>query len=105
MPDGGGIRLTVAEYLTPSLHHVTHVGNARFDRNTGELIRGGIRPNVFCDSREGIPTNVGADLCVGVAFDVIEEVKEADDKTFEALYARALQQPLLLLQLVLSSLF
>ena len=38
MPDGGGIRLTVAEYLTPALRHVTNVGGARYDPITGELV-------------------------------------------------------------------
>lgn len=60
MPDGGGLRLTVAEYLTPSLHHVT----LKYDS--------GIRPDVYCESKSGIPKNVGADLCVGVALDVLE---------------------------------
>jgi hypothetical protein len=41
MPDGGGLRLTVAEYLTPALHHVTNAGGARFDRQTGEFVGGG----------------------------------------------------------------
>jgi C-terminal processing protease CtpA/Prc len=73
MPDGGGLRLTIAEYLTPSLRHVTHVGSARFDRETGEFVGGGIRPDIFCESKQGIPGNVGADLCVGVALDALEE--------------------------------
>jgi carboxyl-terminal processing protease len=64
MPDGGGLRLTVAEYLTPSLHHVSKVGNLKYDS--------GIRPDVYCESNQGIPKNVGADLCVGVALDVLE---------------------------------
>lgn len=64
MPDGGGLRLTVAEYLTPSLHHVSKVGNLKYDS--------GIRPDVYCESKQGIPKNVGADLCVGVALDVLE---------------------------------
>jgi len=64
MPDGGGLRLTVSEYLTPLLHHVTKVGSAKFDS--------GIQPDIRCDSRQGIPKNVGADLCVGVALDVLE---------------------------------
>jgi C-terminal processing protease CtpA/Prc len=77
MPDGGGLRLTVAEYLTPSLQHVTHVGGARFDRQTGEFVGGGIRPDIVCESRQGIPGNTGADLCVGMALDALEE----DDDT------------------------
>ncbi|KAL7459154.1 hypothetical protein ACHAWC_011166 [Mediolabrus comicus] len=64
MPDGGGLRLTVAEYLTPSLHHVSKVGTLKYDS--------GIRPDVYCESKSGIPKNVGADLCVGVALDVLE---------------------------------
>ena len=76
MPDGGGLRLTVAEYLTPALHHVTNVGNARFDPVTGEQVGGGIRPDLFCDSRQGIPSNIGADLCVGMALDVLEEASD-----------------------------
>jgi hypothetical protein len=73
MPDGGGLRLTVAEYLTPSLRHVTHVGGAKFDRETGEFVGGGIRPDIFCQSKQGIPGNVRADLCVGEALDALEE--------------------------------
>jgi C-terminal processing protease CtpA/Prc len=73
MPDGGGLRLTVAEYLTPALQHVTNVGGARFDRDTGEFVGGGIRPDIVCESRQGIPGNTGADLCVGVALDALEE--------------------------------
>lgn len=76
MPDGGGLRLTVAEYLTPSLRHVTNVGGARFDPETGEFVGGGIRPDIFCESKQGIPGNIRADLCVGVALDALEE--EAD---------------------------
>ncbi|KAL7521763.1 hypothetical protein ACHAWX_006444 [Stephanocyclus meneghinianus] len=63
MPDGGGLRLTVAEYLTPALSHVTKVGEARFDS--------GIHPDIWCESKQGIPKNIGADLCVGVALDVL----------------------------------
>ena len=74
LPDGGGLRLTVAEYLTPTLHHVTTVGNARFDPITGDFVGGGIRPDLYCESHHGIPgSNVGADLCVGMALDVLEE--------------------------------
>jgi len=63
MPDGGGLRLTVAEYLTPSLQHVTKVGSAKYDS--------GVKPDIRCEA-SGIPKNVGADLCVGVALDVLE---------------------------------
>mmetsp|Transcript_51900 Transcript_51900/g.76922 ORF Transcript_51900/g.76922 Transcript_51900/m.76922 type:complete len:254 (+) Transcript_51900:1958-2719(+) len=76
MPDGGGLRLTVAEYLTPSLKHVTNVGGARFDQSTGELVGGGVRPDVFCAS-EGVPSNPGADICVGLALDLVEGTKVA----------------------------
>ncbi len=58
------MRLTVAEYLTPSLHHVTKIGGARYDS--------GVKPDVRCESKQGIPQNVGADICVGVALDVLE---------------------------------
>ncbi len=80
LPDGGGLRLTVAEYLTPTLHHVTNVGNARFDQSTGEWIGGGIRPDVYCESKQGIPGKAGADLCVGMALDALEdaEAQEAE---------------------------
>jgi C-terminal processing protease CtpA/Prc len=79
MPDGGGLRLTVAEYLTPSLHHVTKVGSARYDQVTGDWIGGGIQPDLYCESRRGIPSDVGADFCVGAALDALEEadVQEA----------------------------
>lgn len=62
--------------MTPSLHHVTNVGGAKFDRVTGEQVGGGISPDVMCDaSRQGIPSNIGADLCVGIALDVLEEAE------------------------------
>ena len=73
LPDGGGLRMTVAEYLTPALHHVTHVGGAQYDRITGDWIGGGLQPDIVCDSRQGIPGRPGADLCVGVALDALEE--------------------------------
>jgi C-terminal processing protease CtpA/Prc len=75
MPDGGGLRLTVAEYLTPSLHHVTKVGSAKYDRETGDWVGGGIRPDIICESKQGIPQNVGADFCVGTAIDALEEAE------------------------------
>lgn len=87
MPDGGGLRLTVAEYLTPLLHHVTHVGGAQFDRQTGEWIGGGISPDIECDSKQGIPSNIGADLCVGMALDALNEV--ADDSSNTLLFQKA----------------
>lgn len=70
MPDGGCLRLTVAEYLTPALRHVTHVGGANFDPQTGERLGGGLEPDIRCVSQ--IPSNTGADLCVGVALDALE---------------------------------
>jgi len=57
MPDGGGLRLTVAEYLTPALQHV----NVKR-----------VKPDIQCDSKQGIPQNIGSDLCVGVALDILE---------------------------------
>jgi len=79
MPDGGGLKLTIGEFLRPSLRHVTSVFDAGFyDKNTGAFVGGGgIRPDVFCDSKQGIPGNPKADLCVGVALDVLEEQKSA----------------------------
>ena len=72
LPDGGALKLTVAEYLTPSLRHVTHVGAAQFDQSSGWWIGGGIKPDILCESN-GIPSNVGADLCVGVGLDALSE--------------------------------
>ena len=65
----------VAEYLTPTLKHVTQIGGARFDRTTGELVGGGIFPDIQCDSNQGIPGNVGADFCVSIALD---ELRQSD---------------------------
>lgn len=70
MPDGGGLKLTIGEFLRPSLKHVT---NPFWDRDSS--VAGGIRPDVYCDSKQGIPGNPKADLCVGVALDVLEEAK------------------------------
>lgn len=86
MPDGGGLRLTVAEYLTPSLHHVTKVGSAKYDRQTGDWVGGGIRPDIICESKQGIPQNVGADFCVGTALDALEEaeIQEAYNDALDA---------------------
>ena len=72
MPDGGGLRLTVAEYLTPSLHHVTNVGRAQYD-SYGNYVGGGVLPDIYCESR-GIPTNPGADLCIDKAIDVLNSI-------------------------------
>mmetsp|Transcript_32644 Transcript_32644/g.47652 ORF Transcript_32644/g.47652 Transcript_32644/m.47652 type:complete len:171 (-) Transcript_32644:287-799(-) len=71
MPDGGGLRIAVAEYLTPSLKHVTNVGGARYNAN-GDLVGGGIYPDVQCSSNQGIPSDIGADICVGVALDALD---------------------------------
>lgn len=73
MPDGGGLRLTIAEYLTPSLRHVTKVGGANYNPSTGDFVGGGLQPDIYCESRQGIPGNIGADLCVGIALDALEE--------------------------------
>jgi C-terminal processing protease CtpA/Prc len=75
MPDGGALKLTVAEYLTPALRHVTKVGGAQY--SMGERIGGGILPDIVCESNQGIPSNVGADLCVGVALDALKEADSA----------------------------
>ena len=71
------MKLTVAEYLTPSLRHVTNVGDAQFDQASGRWIGGGIKPDILCESK-GIPSNIGADLCVGVGLDALNE---ADTKS------------------------
>ena len=54
----------MAEYLTPSLQHVTKVFGARLDS--------GVEPDIRCESKQGIPKNVGSDICVGVALDVLD---------------------------------
>eukprot|EP00540_Astrosyne_radiata_P014246 CAMPEP_0116824330 /NCGR_PEP_ID=MMETSP0418-20121206/1334_1 /TAXON_ID=1158023 /ORGANISM="Astrosyne radiata, Strain 13vi08-1A" /LENGTH=375 /DNA_ID=CAMNT_0004452683 /DNA_START=94 /DNA_END=1221 /DNA_ORIENTATION=+ len=87
MPDGGGLRLTVAEYLTPALHHVTNVGAARYDRS-GTWVGGGIRPDVYCESKHGIPRDVGADLCVGAAMDALKEAAQKEGTSKENAIAR-----------------
>lgn len=71
IPDGASLRLTVAEYLTPSLKHVTKVGNARYDPISGMLVGGGVFPDIYCRSH-GIPMNIGADYCVGKALDILQ---------------------------------
>ena len=71
MPDGGGLRIVVAEYLTPALKHVTRVGGARYDEY-GEMVGGGVRPDIQCSSTSGIPEDIGADICVGVALDALD---------------------------------
>lgn len=73
LQDGGGLRLSVAEYLTPALQHVTKVGGARYDPSTGDYIGGGIKPDIFCPSIQGIPSNIGADICVGMALDALDD--------------------------------
>lgn len=95
LQDGGGLRLSVAEYLTPALQHVTKVGGAQYDRMTGEYIGGGVRPDIFCPSTQGIPTNVGADICVGMALDALEdadakemEIAMSPDQSFQTLVGR-----------------
>eukprot|EP00554_Chaetoceros_debilis_P010051 CAMPEP_0194106734 /NCGR_PEP_ID=MMETSP0150-20130528/6709_1 /TAXON_ID=122233 /ORGANISM="Chaetoceros debilis, Strain MM31A-1" /LENGTH=859 /DNA_ID=CAMNT_0038794961 /DNA_START=345 /DNA_END=2924 /DNA_ORIENTATION=- len=78
MIDGGGLRMTVAEYLTPALQHVTKVGGAQYDRVTGDFVGGGVKPDVYCSSTQGIPSNIGADICVGVAMDALEDASFKD---------------------------
>ena len=50
---------------------MTNVGGARFSK-TGDLVGGGVKPDVVCETR-GIPSNPGADLCVGIALDAIQD--------------------------------
>ena len=57
--------------MTPAVQHVTKVGGAMYEN--GRLIGGGIRPDIYCPSTQGIPSNVGADICVGLAVDALEE--------------------------------
>jgi C-terminal processing protease CtpA/Prc len=83
MPDGGGLKLTIGEFLRPSMQHVTNVFDARFDRDTGEVSGGGIRPDIYCDSKQGIPGKPNADLCVGMALDILEEVAQTRDQRVE----------------------
>ena len=71
MPDGGGLRISVAEYLTPSLRHVTAPPLSQ----TG----GGIRPDIECQSSQGIPSDTGADLCVALAVDVLDVAASIDN--------------------------
>jgi hypothetical protein len=68
---------------------VTNVGSARYDRNTGDWIGGGIRPDIICESSQGVPRNVGADLCVGVALGALEDAEIQEEQ------ARSLGEPLL----------
>lgn len=74
MPDGGGLRIQVAEYLTPGLRHVTAPPVPR----TGSVIGGGIRPDIECSSSQGIPSDTGADLCVALAMDVLDVASSID---------------------------
>ena len=55
------------------------MGSARYDQVTGDWIGGGIQPDLYCESRRGIPSDIGADFCVGTALDALEEadVQEA----------------------------
>lgn len=84
MPDGGGLRLTVAEYLTPSLQHVTKVGEAQYQYDNSQssvYIGGGVFPDVGCDSDSGsIPNNPGTDLCVDKALNVL---MSSDDEVYQ----------------------
>lgn len=75
MPDGGGLKLTIGEFLRPSLKHVTNAFGIGFvDKTSGEIVGGGgVNPDVYCESRQGIPGSPSSDLCVKVALDVLEE--------------------------------
>jgi len=75
MPDGGGLRISVAEYLTPGLRHVTAPPLPRI----GSVIGGGIRPDIECSSSQGIPSDTGADLCVALAVDVLDVASSIDN--------------------------
>jgi hypothetical protein len=79
MPDGGGLKLTIGEFLRPSFKHVTNVfGVGVVDKVSGEVVGGGgINPDVYCESKQGIPGTPRADLCVRVALDVLEEQKSS----------------------------
>jgi hypothetical protein len=72
MPDGGGIRLTAAEYLTPALQHGMKDRNARYDRYD----RRRYKTDIQCSSSRGIPSDIGADVRVGIAVDARECVDE-----------------------------
>jgi hypothetical protein len=58
------------------MQYVTNVFDARIGHETGEISGGGIRPDIFCDSKQGIPGTPSADLCVGMALDVLEETAQ-----------------------------
>ena len=57
----GRVKVTVGEYLTPKLQHVTNVGG-------GKRGGGGVKEDVFCRT-EGIPTEKRSDLCILYALD------------------------------------
>lgn len=80
MPDGGGLKLTIGEFLRPSLKHVTNAFSVGFlDKNSGEIVGGGgVNPDVYCESRQGIPGSPKSDLCVKVALDVLEEHRSSE---------------------------
>jgi C-terminal processing protease CtpA/Prc len=76
MPDGGGLKLTIGEFLRPSLQHVTNISfydHPNTSTGSSSELMGGIRPDVYCDSKQGIPGKPQSDLCVSVALDVLEE--------------------------------
>ncbi len=66
LSNGGMLKLTVGEYLTPKLQHVTNVGGARYGEEGAVYRGGGIKPDVKCDTW-GIPKDKAADICVEVA--------------------------------------
>lgn len=92
MPDGGGLKLTIGEFLRPSFKHVTNVFDVGFvDKASGEIVGGGgINPDVYCESRQGIPGNPAADLCVKVALDVLEEQKSSKAASVSTTVAKGL---------------
>ncbi|GMH86618.1 hypothetical protein TrVE_jg10688 [Triparma verrucosa] len=62
--ENGKLKLTIGEYLTPKLQHVSAVGEAKNSNYFG----GGIKPDVLCRS-EGIPEKKENDLCVKIALE------------------------------------
>ena len=88
MPDGGGLKLTIGEFLRPSLKHVTNISfydhpntSPGSSSSSSSELMGGIRPDVYCDSKQGIPGKPQSDLCVSVALDVLEEQRTTSTST------------------------
>eukprot|EP00957_Ditylum_brightwellii_P209854 15363551-Ditylum_brightwellii.AAC.1 len=61
MTDGGGLRIAVV---------TTNAGCARYNA-TEDLAGVGIYPDIRCISNQGIPRNIGGDICVGVTLDAL----------------------------------